>query len=331
MPAPINRRHMLSFVGGAAAAPFVIASKARAQEATWPARSVRYVNGFPAGGATDVLSRILCQRMSEISGQSFVVENKGGAGGMLGGDSVAKSQPDGYTIGLGGIATNVLAIGTYAKLPYDPRDGFTFFGGMWQLPNILCARKDLAFSDLKDLLASFRKEPGKYTYASAGFGTTLHLSGEMMNSMAGVQVNHIPYKGAGPALTDLLGGRVDLLFDNLPGSLPSVRGGQIRPVAVTSRTRIPELPDVPAMAEVLPGYEMTSWTAMVGPPDMKAELVAQINALTNKALADPGLKARYADLGASPMPTSPAEMKAFRASEEARLLPIMQAAGIKPS
>jgi tripartite-type tricarboxylate transporter receptor subunit TctC len=145
-----------------------------------------------------------------------------------------------------------------------------------------------------------------------------------------VQVTHIPYKGAGPALTDLLGGRVDFLFDNLPGSLPSVRAGQVRPVAVTSRTRIPELPDVPAMAEVLPGYEITSWTAMIGPPNMKADLVAQINALTVKALADPTVKARYNDLGATPWPTSPAEIKAFRDAEELRLLPIMKAAGIKP-
>jgi tripartite-type tricarboxylate transporter receptor subunit TctC len=152
----------------------------------------------------------------------------------------------------------------------------------------------------------------------------------MMNSMAGVEVIHIPYKGAGPALTDLLGGRVDLLFDNLPGSLPSVRGGQIRPVAVTSRTRIPELPDVPAMAEVLPGYEITSWTAMIGAANMKADLVARVNALTAKALADPALKARYAELGATPWPASPAEIKAFRDSEEVRLLPIMKAAGIKP-
>jgi len=143
-------------------------------------------------------------------------------------------------------------------------------------------------------------------------------------------VIHIPYKGAGPALTDLLGGRVDMLFDNLPGSLPSVRAGQIRPVAVTSRTRIPELPDVPAMAEVLPGFEITSWTAMIGAANMKAELVAQVNALTAKALADPALKARYAELGATPWATSPAEIKAFRDSEEVRLLPIMKAAGIKP-
>jgi tripartite-type tricarboxylate transporter receptor subunit TctC len=328
-PAPVNRRTLLTILAGSIATPLLAPDLAFAQEA-WPARTVRYINGFPAGGATDTLSRILCQKMSELSGQSFVVENRAGAGGVLGADAVAKSQPDGYTIGLGGIAQNVLAIGSYAKLPFDPRGDFTFITGMWQLPNILTARKDLFSSDIRELLAAFKKEPRKYTYASAGFGTTLHLSGEMMNSMAGVEVTHIPYKGAAPALTDLLGGRVDMLFDNLPGSLPSVRAGQIRPVAVTSRTRIPELPDVPAMAEVLPGFEITSWTAMIGAANMKAELVAQVNALTARALAEPALKARYAELGATPWPTSPAEIKAFRDSEEARLLPIMKAAGIKP-
>src|SRR3954464_5606350 len=331
MPSPItvNRRTLLGSLGGSIAAPLLAAPMAFAQ-AGWPARAVRYVNGFPAGGATDTLSRILCQKMSELSGQSFIVENKGGAGGVLGTDAVAKAPADGYTLGLGGIASNVLAIGSYAKLPYDPRGDFTFIGGMWQLPNILSAKKELFSSDLREWLAAFKKEPRKYTYASAGFGTTLHLSGEMMNSMAGVEVTHIPYKGAAAALTDLLGGRVDLLFDNLPGSLPSVRAGQIKPVAVTAKTRIPELPDVPAMAEVLPGYEITSWTAMIGPANMKGELVAQINALLAKALADPWLKARYGDLGATPWPLSPAEIKAFRDSEEARLLPVMQAAGIKP-
>src|SRR5947199_462543 len=325
----VNRRTLLTMFGGSIAMPLLAPRFAFSLE-SWPARAVSYITGFPAGGATDTLSRILCQKMSELSGQSFLVENKGGAGGVLGADAVAKAAPDGYTVGLGGIAQNVLAIGSYAKLPYDPRGDFTFIGGMWQLPNILSARRDLFSSDLKELLAAFKKEPRKYTYASAGFGTTLHLSGEMMNSMAGVEVTHIPYKGAGPALTDLLGGRVDLLFDNLPGSLPSVRAGQIKPVAVTSRIRIPELPDVPAMAEVLPGYEITSWTAMIGPSNMKADVVAQINALLVKALADPVLKARYSELGATPWPTSPTEIKAFRDSEEARLLPIMKAAGIKP-
>ena len=308
----------------AAAGPVI----AFAQEA-WPSSSVRYVNGFPAGGATDTLSRILCQKMSELSGQSFIVENKGGAGGVLGADAVAKAPPDGYTVGLGGIANNVLAIGSYAKLPMSLARISPSSAACGSC-RISSARGRICSSDLKELLAAFKKEPRKYTYASAGFGTTLHLSGEMMNSMAGVEVTHIPYKGAGPALTDLLGGRVDLLFDNLPGSLPSVRAGQIKPVAVTSRARIAELPDVPTMAEVLPGYAMTSWTAMIGPANMKADLVAQVNALVVKALADPALKARYADLGATPWPTSPAEIKAFRDSEEVRLLPIMKAAGIKP-
>ena len=267
MPLSIGRRRALALLGSFVAAPFLAPRVGRAAEA-WPIRSVKYVNGFPAGGATDTLSRVLCQKMSELSGQSFVVENKAGAGGVLGADAIAKAPADGYTIGLGGIATNVLAIGSYAKLPYRPREDFTFISGMWQLPNILTAKKGLFSADLKELLEAFKKEPGKYTYASAGFGTTLHLSGEMMNSMAGVQVRHVPYRGGAPALNDLLGGNVDMLFDNLPGSLPSVRSGAIRPVAVTSKKRLAELPDVPAMAELLPGYELTSWTALMGPANM---------------------------------------------------------------
>jgi tripartite-type tricarboxylate transporter receptor subunit TctC len=328
MPRSIDRRRALALVGSSAAAPW-LARAGRAGEA-WPIRQVKYINGFPAGGATDTLSRVICQKMSELSGQSFVVENKAGAGGVLGADSIAKAPADGYTVGLGGIASNVLAIGSYAKLPYHPRTDFTFISGMWQLPNILTAKKDLFSADLKELLAAFKKAPGKYTYASAGFGTTLHHSGEMMNSMAGVEVRHVPYRGAAPALNDLLGGNVDLLFDNLPGSLPSVRSGAIRAVAVTAKKRIKELPDVPAFAELLPGFEMTSWAALIGPANMPPDLVAQINALTAKALNDPWVQQRYGDLGATTWPTTPQEVSAYRDSEEARLLPIMKAAGIKP-
>src|SRR6478609_7559615 len=284
MPRSIGRRRALALLGSFVAAPFLAPRVGRAAEA-WPIRSVKYVNGFPAGGATDTLSRVLCQKLSELSGQSFVVENKAGAGGVLGADAIAKAPADGYTIGLGGIASNVLAIGSYAKLPYRPREDFTFISGMWQLPNILTAKKGLFSADLKELLEAFKKEPSKYTYASAGFGTTLHLSGEMMNSMAGVEVLHIPYKGAGPALNDLMGGRVDMLFDNLPGSLPSVRAGQVRPIAVTAAKRIPELPDVPAMAEILPGFEMTSWTIMIGPAGIRGDVIERANALTVTALA----------------------------------------------
>src|SRR5258707_13964972 len=162
-PLAVNRRTLLTVLGGSIAAPLLAPRMALTQEA-WPARTVRYVNGFPAGGATDTLSRILCQKMSELSGQSFVVENRAGAGGVLGADAVAKATPDGYTVGLGGIAQNVLAIGSYAKLPYHPTGDFTFIGGMWQLPNILTATKDLFSSDLRALLAAFKNEPGKYTY-----------------------------------------------------------------------------------------------------------------------------------------------------------------------
>jgi tripartite-type tricarboxylate transporter receptor subunit TctC len=329
MPLSIGRRRAIALFGSFVAAPFLAPRVGRAAEA-WPIRSVKYVNGFPAGGATDTLSRVLCQKMSELSGQSFVVENKAGAGGVLGADAIAKAPADGYTIGLGGIASNVLAIGSYAKLPYRPREDFTFISGMWQLPNILTARKDFFSQDIKELLAAFKKEPKKYTYASAGFGTTLHLSGEMMNSMAGVEVMHVPYKGAGPALNDLLGGRVDMLFDNLPGSLPSVKAGLIRPVAVTAKKRLPELPDVPAMAEILPGYEMTSWACMVGPAGIRGDVIERANALTVTALASDFVKKRYADLGATIWPTSPDECRAYRDSEEKRLLPIIKAAGIKP-
>jgi tripartite-type tricarboxylate transporter receptor subunit TctC len=268
--------------------------------------------------------------MGELSGQTFVVENRVGAGGTVGADAVAKSPPDGYTLGLGGIANNVLAIGAYLKLPYHPAKDFTFISNIWQLPNVLSARKDFPTADLKELIALAKKQPGKLTYATGGIGTSPHLSGEMFNTMAGVETTHVPYKGGAPAMVDLLGGRVDLLFDNLPGVLANIRAGLIRPIAVTNKTRVPELPDIPAISELLPGYALTSWISLIGPAGMAADLVTKINALTVKALADPGLKMRYNELGASPMPMTPAEATAFRDSEESRLIPIMKAAGIKP-
>ena len=329
LPTLLNRRNALTVLGGSLAAPLILPGGASA-EAGWPTRPVRYINAFPAGGATDTLSRIFCHKMSEISGQNFIVENRVGAGGTVGADAVAKSQPDGYTLGLGGIANNVLAVGAYAKLPYDAAKDFTHISGIWHLPNVLSARKDFPTADLKELIAMAKKAPNKYTYATGGIGTSPHLSAEMFNTMAGIETMHVPYKGGAPAMLDILGGRVDLLMDNLPGVLPNIRAGMIRPIAVTNKTRIPELPDVPAISEVLPGYALTSWISLIGPAKMPADLVARINALTVKALADPALKKSYGDLGAAPLPMTVAEATAYRDSEEARLLPIMKAAGIKP-
>ena len=249
---------------------------------------------------------------------------------MLGGDAVAKSPPDGYTIGLGGIASNVLAIGTYAKMPYDPVRDFTFISGMWQLPNILVGRKDLFSSDIKELLAAFKKEPRKYTYASAGFGTTLHLTGEMMNSMAGVEVMHVPYKGAGPALNDLLGGRVDMLFDNLPGSLPSVQAGLIRPIAVTvakAHSRIARRAGDggnPARLrdDVMDHHDRPRRHAR---RRHRARQRADGDGARRRCRQEALRRARrhgLADLAR--------RGAAYRDKEEKRLLPIMKAAGIKP-
>ena len=328
-PPQFDRRFALTVLGGSLAAPLIRPGGASA-EAGWPTRTVRYVNAFPAGGATDTLSRIFCHKMTEISGQNFVVENKVGAGGTVGADAVAKSPPDGYTLGLGGIANNVLAIGAYAKLPYDAAKDFTHISGIWHLPNVLSARKDFPTDDLKQLIAMAKKDPGKYTYATGGIGTSPHLSGEMFNTMAGLDITHVPYKGGAPAMVDILGGRVDLLFDNLPGVLPNIRAGMIRPIAVTNKTRIPELPDIPAISELLPGYALTSWSSLIGPAKMPADLVARINGLTVRALNDPALKKSYADQGATPLPMTVAETTAYRDSEEARLIPLMKAAGIKP-
>jgi tripartite-type tricarboxylate transporter receptor subunit TctC len=329
MPLRVSRRSVLKVLGGSVAAPFIVPRMASAQEA-WPTRQVRYINGFPAGGATDTLSRIICQKMSDLSGQSFVVENKGGAGGVLGADAIAKSAPDGYTVGLGGIASNVLAMGSYAKLPYDPVGDFTFIGGMWQLPNILCTRKDLPFSTIQELLAACKKEPRKYTYASAGFGTTLHLSGEMMNSMAGVEVVHIPYKGAGPALTDLLSGNIQVMFDTLGTALPPVKGGLLRPLAVSSAQRIADLPDVPTMAESgYPDYVVSVWFGVSAPSKLPDDIAQKLTASLHKALGDNTFRASLEKVGFLPLrPKSQAEIDKFIATDRARWAGVIKALNI---
>jgi tripartite-type tricarboxylate transporter receptor subunit TctC len=322
----LTRRRTLALTAAAFAAPHV----ARAQ-ASWPTRGVRYVLGFAAGGATDTLSRIFCAKLGDLTGQQFTVENRGGAGGVIGADAIAKGAPDGYTLGMGSIATNAIAVGTYAKLPYHAANDFTFITGLWQLPNVLVVRKDLPAKDIRELLALAKKEPGKLTYASPGIGTTLHLSGEMMKSTGGVDLQHVTYKGGAPAMIDLLAGRVDTLFDNLPGSLSAIREGSVRALAVTTRTRSPALPDVPTLGEVLPGYELTSWTALCGPAKLPEDIVKTANALSVKALSDPVVIQKFAELGAVAWSTSPAELNVFRDSEEKRLLPIIKAAGIVPA
>jgi tripartite-type tricarboxylate transporter receptor subunit TctC len=332
-PAPgrTSRRAALGALAGALAAPVVgVPAAGRAQPgADWPGQPVRYVNLFPPGGATDTLSRLYCAKMSEIAGQQFVVENRSGSGGNVGADAIAKARPDGHTIGLGSIAPHAIAPTLYARLPFDAAKDFTFVSGLWQLPNLVVVAKDLPARSVPELIALLKANPGKYAYGSSGAGTTPHLSGELLKQMTGADVLHVPYRGGAPALLDLIAGRVQLIMDNIPGLLPAARDGSVRALAVTGARRSPVVPELPTMAEFLPGFEMTSWGAVCGPAGLPGPVVERLSALTRRALENPDLVRGYEELGAAPWWTTPEEIAAFRAREEARLAPVIRASGAR--
>jgi tripartite-type tricarboxylate transporter receptor subunit TctC len=327
----LSRRLALGAIGSALAAPIVgIPAIGRAQLHTdWPSQAVRYINPFPPGGATDTLSRLWCAKMSDITGQQFVVENRSGSGGNVGVDVVAKSRPDGTTIGMGGIASHAIAPTLYASLPFDPVRDFTFVSGLWRLPNILVVNNDLPARSVPELIALLKANPGKYAYGSSGIGTTPHLSGELLKQLAGVDILHVPYRGGAPALLDLMGGRIHLIMDNIPGYLPSVRDGKIRALAVTGPQRSQAAPELPSMSEFLPGFEMTSWTCLCGPAGLPLPMQERMSAFARQALESPDLVRSYQDLGAAPWWTTPAQIRAFRAQEEARLAPLVRATGAR--
>lgn len=313
----------------AGASLLALPSIARAQTGDWPRRPVRYINPYPAGGSTDVLSRIYCARMSELTGQSFVVENRGGAGGNVGVDVVAKSTPDGYTIGLGGIASHAIAPTLYSSLSFDPEKDFTFISGLWQLPNMLGVNLDLPVRSVPELIALLKANPGKYSFGSAGSGTTLHLSGEMFKQLAGVDMEHVPYRGAAPGLIDLMAGRIHMMFDNMPAILALSRQGKVRGLAVTSEKRSPAVPELPAIAEFLPGFDVISWTCVCGPAGLPKEVTERMSALTKQALEHPDLVKAFSEQGATAWYTSMAGISAFRAAQQAKLAPIIRASGAK--
>jgi tripartite-type tricarboxylate transporter receptor subunit TctC len=320
----IRRRTVVAGLAGAIAAPAI----GQAQ-GTYPSKPVRYINPFPAGGATDTLSRIFCAKMSEITGQQWIVENKGGSGGNVGMDALAQSAPDGYTLGLGGIASHAIAPTLYAKLPFNPRTDFTFVSTIWVLPNMLVVNLDVPVKDVPELIALLKKNPGKYSYASAGSGTTLHLSGELFKILADVDMLHVPYRGAAPAMQDLLAGQVHMIFDNIPGSLAQSRAGKVRPIAVTSAKRTPVAPDVPTISETLVGFDIVSWTTLTGPAKLPPDVITRLSELSKKALESPDLIAKFQDLGATAWWSSPADALTYRDAEEARLAPIIRKSGAR--
>lgn len=325
----IGRRTLVGGIAGGMAAAVLGAPAIVSAQGSYPNKAVRYINPFPAGGATDTLSRLFCAKMSELSGQQWIVENKGGSGGNVGMEMLTQSPADGYTLGLGGIASHAISPTLYAKLPFNPKTDFTFVSRIWQLPNMLVVNLDIPAKTVAELIAFLKKNPGKYSYGSAGNGTTLHLSGELFKMMAGVDILHVPYRGAAPAMQDLLAGQIHMIFDNIPGALAQTRPGKVRPLGVTSKDRTPVVPDVPAIAETLPGFDINSWTTLTGPAKLPPDVIARLSELSKKALESEDLKAKFLDLAATAVWSPPADTAAYRDSEEARLAPIIKASGAR--
>jgi len=324
----IPRRRALILSGGALAAPMIASGIARAQN-DWPNRPVKYVVVFPAGGPTDTLSRIVCQELSELTGQQFIIENRAGSGGNIGADFIAKSPPDGYTIGLYTIAAHAIAPTLYAKLPFDAGKDFTGIAMLWSVPNMLMTRLDFPANTIPELIALAKANPGKYSFASSGAGTSPHLTGEMFKQMAGVNLLHVPYKGSAPAHQDILAGQVDMMFDNIPGPLGLMKGGKVKGIAVTSKDRHPAVPDKPTFGEFLPGFEITSWGGVCAPAGVPPAMVEKLSALTKQALQKPSVKAAFDQQGATQIWMTPAETAAYRAAEEKKLAPVIKASGAK--
>ena len=314
-----------SMLAAALTATVAFAAPALAQD--FPNRTVTLVIPFAAGGSTDLVGRLIAERMTQELGQTVVVENKGGAGGNLGASQVAKATPDGYTMLMGTVATHSINPALYKKMPYDPVTSFAPISLLAIVPNVLVVTPSFPAKTTEELIALLKKDPGKYSYASSGNGTPLHLSGEMFKSMAGVDMQHIPYQGAGPALIDVLSGQVPIMFDNLPSSSAHIKSGKLRALGVTTAKRATSFPDIPAIAEAIPGYETYTWNALFAPAGTPPEVIAKLNAAANKALKDPKVQARLADFSATPVGSTPEELGTHVKNELAKWAPIVKASG----
>jgi tripartite-type tricarboxylate transporter receptor subunit TctC len=322
----MTRRHFLtaSAAGGFA---FAAAHIVRAQ--TYPSRPVRIIVGFAAGGVADITARLMSQWLSERLGQQFLVENRPGAGGNIGIEAVVRAAADGYTLLLvdASAATNAAL---YDKLNFNLVSDIAPVSGFVRAPNIMEVNPSFAANTVPEFIAYAKANPGKISYASAGNGTTPHIAGELFKMMAGVNMVHVPYRGAAPGLTDLLGGQVQLYFASMPSSVEYVRAGKLRALAVTTATRSQALPDIPTVGEFLPGFEASGWQGVGAPKNTPAEIIDKLNKEIKAGLADPALKARLADFGGVPLPMTPAEFGKFLAEETEKWGKMIKLANIKP-
>ena len=321
-----SRRRFLTLAASAIATPAILPS--RVLSATWPDKPVHIVVPFTPGGSTDITARLVGNRLADVWGQSVVIDNKPGAGGNIAADYVARSDPDGSTVFIAGpgMSNNKFL---YSHLSYDPVADFAPVSMLITQPNLMCVPNSSPAKTVQGFIDYCHANKGKVTYASSGTGTTLHLSGELFKRMAKVEMTHIPYRGGAPAINDLIPGRVDTIFDNMPSIIPHVRNGNVRGLAVTTKDRVPVVPDIPTIGETVPGFDVVSWFAFWLPARTPPDIVAKLNADTNAALDFPSVKSRFEDLGAVPKGSTQAELAAFLQSEIAKWGPVIQAAQIK--
>jgi len=324
----MNRRHLLATAAAAICALSTTASFAQADN--YPSKSIKWVVPFPPAGAMDNIARTLGEHMGRKLGQTFVIENRPGAGGNIGADAVSKAAPDGYTMMIvaNGMAVNKFL---YGKLSYDPVNGFTPVSLVAVVPNVLVTNAALSKAKtVPEVIAHAKAKPGGATYASAGNGTSIHLAAELFNSMAKVDMLHVPYKGSGPGVSDLIGGQVDYMFDSITSASPHIQSGKLRAIAVTTARRSSALPDVPTVAEAgLPGYELSPWFAVYMPAGTPQPIVAKMNAALLDAMKLPEVKARFAAIGAEPIGSTPQELGTHLEAEMAKWGKIIQERGIR--
>ena len=296
----------------------------------YPTKPVKMIVPYAAGGTTDVLARIMADKLTQGLGQTVVIEYKPGAGGTIGAEAAAKSPADGYTMVMGAPGSHSTATSLYAKLPYDPVKDFVPIVHVANVPNSIVVHPSLAVKSVPELIAYAKSRPGELTYGSAGTGATTHLTGELFALLANVKLTHIPYKGSGQAMVDLLGGQIQMMFENLPGAATQIRSGKIRGLAVTSLRRSAAFPDLPAVSETLPGFEVVAWFALFAPAGTPAAIVARLNAESNKALSLAEVREKIAAAGSDPIGGTSDELARFLASDIAKWTRVTREAGIKP-
>jgi tripartite-type tricarboxylate transporter receptor subunit TctC len=316
------------------AALLLLTGHASAQVSTskatsWPKQTIRIVVTFPAGGAPDILARVLAESWQSSLSVPIVVENRPGMGGNIGADVVAKSSPDGYTLLIGTVGIHAINGSLYSKMPFDPIGDFTPISFLASTPNVLVVNKQLGVNSVRELIALAKSKPNQLTFGSSGIGTSLHMSGELFNEMAGVQIRHIPYKGRAQSLPDLLGGRISMLFDNLSSALPLIQQQEIVALGVTTLKRSPAAPDIPTLAEQgLPGFEAVSWFSLMAPAGLPADIQQQLNRMTIEALSKPEVRQKLLTSGLEPNPGSPRDLSKLILDESLKWSRLIKKAGI---